>query len=112
MSDFKVGDTLHFLFTTRQFSDGVPTVLAGSPVLGAFEDAVAAPITAGVTVTVSVNSVVGLNRANIVATGGNGFEAGKSYSIAITTGTVGGDSVVGEVVAAFSLGRTWRHLIH
>lgn len=105
MSDFTVGDTLHFLFTTRQFSDGVPTVLAGTPVLGAFEDAVAAPITAGVSVTVSVNSVVGLNRANIVATGGNGFEAGKSYSIAITTGTVGGVSVVGEVVAAFSLGR-------
>ena len=105
MSDFTVGDTLHFLFTTRQFSDGVPTVLAGTPVLGAFEDAVAAPITAGVTVTVSVNSVLGLNRANIVATGANGFEAGKSYSIAITTGTVGGTSVVGEVVAFFSLGR-------
>lgn len=106
MSDFKVGDTLHFLFTTRQFSDGVPTILAGTPVLGAFEDAVAAPITAGVTVTVDVNTVAGLNRANIVATGANGFEAGKSYSIAITTGTVGGVSVVGEVVALFSLGRT------
>jgi len=106
MTDFQVGDTLHFLFTTRAFATGVPTVLAGTPVLSAYEDASLTQITAGVSLGVDHDSVVGLNLATIVATGANGFETGKNYSIVITTGTVGGVSVVGEVVESFSLGRS------
>jgi hypothetical protein len=49
------------------------------------------------------DSVVGLNLLTIVATGGNGYETVKDYSMVITTGTVGGVSVVGEVVGEFSL---------
>lgn len=103
MRDITVGDTIYFNFTTRQFSDGVPTVLAGSPVLSVLEENNATPITAGVSVQVSRASVVGLNQATVVATGANGYETGKGYCVYISTGTVGGVSVVGEVVAQFTI---------
>ena len=103
MRDITLGITFYHDFTTRQFSDGVPTVLAGTPVLSVLEENNATPITAGVSVSVDRASVVGLNEVTIVATSGNGYEAGKSYSIYISTGTVGGVSVVGEVVGHFTV---------
>ncbi len=103
MRDITLEDTFQHDFTTRQFSDGVPTLLAGSPVLSVLEGNNATPITAGVSVSVSRASVIGLNEATIVATAANGYEAGKSYSIYISTGTVGGVSVIGEVVGAFTV---------
>lgn len=103
MSDYTLGDTLYFNFTTRAFATGIPTVLAGTPVISIYEDNSVTQITAGITLIVSLDSVVGLNNVAVVATGGNGFETGKFYSMVITTGTVGGVSVVGEVVGSFSL---------
>ncbi len=103
MRDITLEDTFQHDFTTRQFSDGVPTLLAGSPVLSVLEGNNATPITAGVSVSVSRASVVGLNEATVVATAANGYEAGKSYSIYISAGTVGGVSVIGEVVGAFTV---------
>lgn len=106
MMDYTVGDTIRKCFTTRAFATGIPTVLAGTPVLSVYEDGSITQITAGVSVTVDLDSVVGLNQLVIVATGGNGFDAGSDYSVVITTGTVGGVSVVGETVYTFSLGRS------
>jgi len=103
MSDYQVGDTIYHKFTTRAFATGIPTVLAGTPVVSIYEDDSVTQITAGITLTISFDSVVGLNHLTVVATGGNGFEAGKFYQAVITTGTVGGVSVVGEVVWTFSL---------
>ena len=103
MRDRTVGDTFYMFFTTRAFATGIPTVLAGTPVVSAYEDNSATQITAGITLGVSHDGVVGLNLLTIVATGGNGFETVKDYSLVITTGTVGGVSVVGEVVGEFSL---------
>jgi len=105
MSDFVLGETLDFKFTTRAFATGVPTVLAGTPAIQIYEDNSVTQITAGITLTVDFDSVVGLNNLRVVATGGNGFETGKSYQAVITTGTVGGVSVVGEVVQQFSIQR-------
>ena len=104
MADYIVGETIYHTFTTRAFASGIPTVLAGSPVLSVIEDNSATPITAGLTLGVSHASVVGLNLITVVATGGNGFEAGKQYTVYISTGTVGGVSVVGEHVWSFGLG--------
>ena len=104
--DFPLGETLNFLFTTRAFATGIPTVLAGTPVLSVYEDVNLTQITAGVTITVDHDGVVGLNRANVVATSGNGYEVGKSYNVVITTGTVGGVSVVGEVIGIFTVERS------
>ena len=103
MRDRTVGDTFYMFFTTRAFATGIPTVLAGTPVVSAYEDNSITQITAGITLGVDHDSVAGLNLLTIVATGGNGYETGKDYSMVITTGTVGGVSVVGEVVGEFSL---------
>lgn len=102
--DFTVGETLYFLFTTRIFTTGVPGTLAGTPVVSAYEDNSITQITAGITLGVDHDGVTGLNLLTVVATGANGFEAGKQYALVITTGTVSSVSVVGEVVASFSLG--------
>lgn len=101
--DKTLGSTFYLMFTTRAFTTGVPTVLAGSPVLSIYEDNSAVQITAGVALGVSHDSVVGLNLITVVATAGNGFEADKDYNVVITTGTVGGVSVVGEVIGRFSI---------
>ena len=103
MRDINLGDTIYPKFTTRAFATGVPTTLAGTPVLSVYEENNLTQITAGVSVTVDYDSVTGLNQATIVATSGNGYEAGKSYDLVITTGTVGGVSVVGEVVFSFTV---------
>ena len=105
MPDYPLGDTLDFKFTTRAFATGVPTTLAGTPVIQIYEDNSVTQITAGITLTVDFDSVTGLNNVRVVATSGNGFGAGQSYACVITTGTVGGVSVVGEVVAQFSIQR-------
>ncbi|MCP5010871.1 MAG: hypothetical protein GY942_12900, partial [Aestuariibacter sp.] len=106
MTDYTLGETIYKNFPTRAFSTGIPTVLAGTPVLSIIEDNSATPITAGITLTVSIAAVVGLNNMAIVATAANGFESGKEYSVYISTGTVDGVSAVGEVVAEFSIGKS------
>jgi len=103
MRDITLEETIYCMFSTRAFASGVPTSLLGTPVLSVLESNNATPITAGVSVNVDRASVTGLNQATIVATAANGYEAGKSYACYISTGTVGGVSVVGEVVAEFTV---------
>lgn len=105
LGDYPLGQTLDFHFTTRRFSTGAPFTLAGTPAVSAYEDNGTTEITAGITLTADFDSRTGLNHVRIVATGGNGFEAGKSYSLVITAGTVDGVSVVGEVVGFFTIER-------
>lgn len=102
MRDVTLEETLYFFFTTRSFSTGVPTTLT-SGVLSVLESNNITPMTSGVSVIVDRASVTGMNQATIAATTGNGFEGGKSYAVYISTGTVGGVSVIGEVVAEFTV---------
>src|SRR3990167_9965017 len=106
MRDITIGDTFFAAFTPRAFAAGGPTVLAGTPVVSAYEDGGLVQITAGITLGVDHDGVVGLNLLTVVASGANGYEAGKDYALVITVGTVGGVSVVGEVVAEFTVGRS------
>ena len=106
MTDYTVGDTVHFMFTTRQFSTGAPFALAGTPAVSAYENEGLTQITAGITLGVDHDGVTGLNLVTVVASGANGFEAGKDYHLVITTGTVDSVSVVGEVVGRFTLSRS------
>ena len=89
-----------------QFStavNGVPTALAGSPVISVYGSNSSTPITSGVTLTGSYNSTTGLNNVAIVASAGNGFADGRDYSAVITTGTLGGISMVGYQIGTFSI---------
>ena len=104
--DYTLGDTIYWAFTTRAFATGVPTALAGSPTLEIYENDSTSPIVEGASklvLTQNLASINGFNLATITATTGNGFEAGKTYHIIVKTGTVGGTSVVGEVVGRFTL---------
>lgn len=101
--DISLGDTIDIKFTTRAFATGVPTTLAGTPVISAYPDNSITELTAGITLTVDFDTKTGLNNARVVATSGNGYAAGSNYALVITTGTVGGTSVVGEVVGSFSI---------
>jgi hypothetical protein len=101
LGDRVLGSTVDFKFTTSV--NGVPTALAGSPAISVYQGGSTSPITSGVTFTGGYNSTTGLNDVSIVASAGNGFAAGNDYQVVITTGTLGGVSMVGYVVGAFSL---------
>lgn len=104
--DYTLGDTFDVKFTTRSFSTGAPATLAGTPVISAYPDNSVTQITAGITLSADFDSVTGLNNVRVVATSGNGYASGSTYYLVITTGTVGGVSVVGEVVGGFTLSRS------
>src|SRR3990167_8811392 len=86
MRDYALETTFDVKFTTRRFSTGAPFTLAGTPVISAYVGNSLTQITAGITLTVDFDGVTGLNNVRV-----------------ITTGTVDSVSVVGEVVAEFSL---------
>lgn len=106
MPDYPLGETLDFKFTTRQFSTGAPFLLAGTPAVEVYEDNDITQITVGDTLTANFDGITGLNNVRIIATSGNGYEVGKSYAVVISAGTVDSVSVVGEVIAQFSIERS------
>ncbi len=101
MTDYPLSTTIYRYFTTSV--GGVPTTLAGTPVVSAYADNSTTEITAGITLTVDCDSRTGMHKIAIVASGANGFASGTDYALVVTTGTVGGSSVVGTVVAEFSI---------
>jgi len=102
LGDFRRGATFDFKFVTTT-SAGVPTVLAGSPVVKCYAGNSTGTETAtGVTLSVDFDAVTGLNNVRIVTTDAF-YTPAENYSIVVTTGTVGGVSVVGYVLAGFSI---------
>lgn len=101
LGDFRPGVTLDHKFTTVT-TTGAPTQLAGTPAISVYKDNDTTQTTTGVTLTVDFDTVTGLNNVRIVTTD-SFYAAGSNYQIVITTGTVGGTSVVGYVVGSFSL---------
>ena len=93
-----LGDTRDFQFSTVAPSTGVPTTLAGTPVVSAYPDNGTTQITAGITLTVDHDSVTGSHNVRVVATAANGYDYGVKYTLKITTGTVDSVSAVGHVV--------------
>lgn len=99
--DIRLSDTLDVKFTTTAF--GVPTTLAGSPVVSAYPANSTTQLTAGITLSVDFDGVTGLNNVNVVASGANGYLTATNYELIITTGTVSGSSVVGYEIGSFSI---------
>lgn len=102
IGDFTLGKTFDTKFTTVS-TTGVPTTLAGTPVISAYPDNSLTELTAGITLTVDFDARTGLHNVRVVATGANGYLTATNYQLVITTGTVGGTSVVGYVVGEFSI---------
>lgn len=102
IGDVRLGDTFDCKFCTVT-TTGAPTQLAGTPVISAYPGNSTTQLTAGITLSVDFDSVTGLNNVRVVATSGNGYATATDYQLVITTGTVGGTSVVGYVVGEFSI---------
>jgi hypothetical protein len=102
LGDFTLGDTLDFKFSTVG-TTGAPTTLAGTPVVSAYVGNSTTQLTAGITLTVDFDGVTGLHNVRVVASGANGYAAQTNVDLVITTGTVGGTSVVGYVIGSFSI---------
>ena len=107
MRDYALGTTFDIKFTSRNRDTSTPDLLAGSPAVAAYPDNSTTPITAGITLTTSFDSVdlgsPGLNNIRVVATSGNGYAAGVNYALVLTNGSIDGAVVIGEVVGEFSI---------
>jgi len=83
---------------------GAPAALGGTPAISVYKDNSTTESVAGVTLTPSFDTRTGLNHVRITTASDGAFYAGGStFALVITTGTVGGTSVVGYVVGSFSL---------
>jgi hypothetical protein len=94
--------TLNFKFTTVA-ADGTPTALTGGVVKVYADNETGTETVTGVTLTANFDSVTGLNNVLIDLSSDAFYATGKDYQVIITTGTVNGVSVVGYVVAEFSI---------
>ena len=104
-SDYQLEDTVYLPFTTRAFATGIPTALV-SGVIDIYENVTATPIITAETLTVSLNGHAGFNMITVAALAASGFEAGGSYTAILDAGTVDSVSVIGEVVAHFTLDKS------
>ena len=102
LGDYVEDSELDHKFPT-QAADGTPTTFSGSPVVSCYKANGTTQSTAGITLTVDFDSVTGLNHINVDLSADAFYATGEDYQLVITTGTVDGTSVVGQVVGTFSI---------
>lgn len=104
LGDYDASTVIYGHFSTYRPSTGAAYTLAGSPVLSVYKDNSTTQTTTGVTLTADFDSVTGLNQFTIdTSSDGSFYSTGSNYSVVITTGTVDSVSVVGSVVASFTI---------
>ena len=104
LGDFDASTVIYGKFTTYRPSTGAAFTLGGTPALSVYKDNSTTQSTTGVTLTADFDAVTGLNHFAIdTSADGTFYSAGSFFSIVITTGTVDSVSVVGTVVAEFTL---------
>jgi hypothetical protein len=104
LGDFDTSTVVYGKFTTFRPSTGAAYTLGGTPALSVYKDNSTTQSTTGVTLTADFDSVTGLNHFAIdTSADGTFYAAGSFFDIVITTGTVDSVSVVGTVVARFTL---------
>jgi hypothetical protein len=94
--------TIDFAFFTTDAA-AAPTTLSGTPAVSVYKANGTTQSTAGVTLTADFDSVTGLNHVRIDTSADAFYATGNDYMAVITAGTVDGISVVGSVVATFSI---------
>lgn len=100
---FATSTVIDFNFTTVGIT-GAPQTLSGSPAISVYKSNSTSPSTAGVALTADFNSTTGLNHVRVdTSADGTFYATANEFSVVITTGTVGGVSVVGYVVGNFVL---------
>ena len=94
--------TLNFKFSTHK-ADGTPATLSGTPAISVYKANGTTQSTAGITLTADFDSVTGLNNVLIDLSADAFYAVANDYQVVITTGTVDSVSVVGTVLAHFSI---------
>ena len=94
--------TLNFKFSTHK-ADGTPIALAGTPAISVYKANGTTQSTAGITLSADFDSVTGLNNVLIDLIADAFYAVANDYQVVITTGTVDSVSVVGTVLAHFSI---------
>lgn len=104
LGDFDASAVIYGKFTTYRPSTGAAFTLGGTPALSVYKDNSVTQSTTGVTLTADFDTVTGLNHFAIdTSADGTFYSAGSFFDIVITTGTVDSVSVVGAVVASFTI---------
>jgi hypothetical protein len=106
LGDYDASTVIYGKFTTFQPTTGAPFTLAGSPALSVYKDNSTTQSTAGVTLTPDFEGggVPGFNHFAIdTSADGTFYSVGSFFDIVVTAGTVDSVSVVGSVVASFTL---------
>lgn len=111
IDDYLPGATITKFFTTTDATTA-PFTFAGLPAIAVLKDGTLTPSTAGVTLTVDVNTgggaVTGLNRLQINTAADTNFYSsgvgGSKFTAFVSAGTVDGVSRVGYVAYEFRLG--------
>lgn len=92
---------LNFKFNTRTLAQ-VPASLSSGAV-SVYKRGTTTPSTAGITLTTDYNGVTGLNDVLIDLSAAAFYESGYDYDVVLSAGAVDGISVVGTVLAEFSI---------
>lgn len=104
LGDFDLSAVIYSKFATFRPSTGAAFTLGGTPALSVYKDNSVTQSTTGVTLTADFDSVTGLNHLAIdTSADGTFYSAGSFFDVVITTGTVDSVSVVGAVVASFTI---------
>jgi hypothetical protein len=96
-------------FNTNK-SDGTLITLSGTPAISVYKRGTTTESTAGVSLTVDYDSRTGLNQVIVDSSADVFYEKGYDYDIVLTSGTVNGLTVVGVVLASFSIENRYHGL--
>jgi hypothetical protein len=97
IGDFAEDATIETKFNTRG-------TFAGSPAFAVYKGNSVTEITAGITPTIDFDGVANFHQIVIDLSSDAAYAAGEDYTIVVTSGTVGGESAVGQIVRTFSIG--------
>jgi len=101
LGDRKAGETIDFKFYTTK-ADGTPITFAGTPALRVYKDNSVTQTTTGITLTVNFDSLTGCHHVRLATTDAF-YVRKKDYQIVVQAGTVDSVSMVGYIVAQFSI---------
>lgn len=101
---YTAGSTVYGMFNTKNITTQAPITLAGSPSLTCYKNADGTQDTSGLTLDEDFDSVTGLHQWSCdTSTDPTFYAAPAEIFVTLAAGTVSGVSVVGQVVAQFSL---------
>ncbi len=102
LGDFVANATVRGYFNTRK-ANGESVTFAGTPALAVYKNNGTTEATAGVSLTVDFDSRTGLHLFTVDTSANLFYAEGSDYKVVVISGTVDSVSVVGSVVAEFSI---------